>query len=1112
MIKKCSLIPGFALLLLVLGSAAQGAGPFQQTGPDGLVIIECEDFDANVSQGGKDFVLVTDPPGFSGTGAMQSLPNSGTNVNTGYVTDSPRLDYKVNFTQTGTHYVWLRANANGSGSDDSAHSGLDGEAIATADRIALSSAAGWTWTNSAYQDPERIMFEVTTPGLHTFNLYMREDGGRFDKVVLTTNPDYTPTGMGPAFAASNPLPANGAQDVTSPLLQWVAGVGATMHQVYIGTTPDLGPADAAGPPQPVAMYFHIPGLTPGVTYYWRVDEIAADGTVVTGPVWSFTVMPLEAHAPSPADGATEVSITGQLQWAAGQGAMAHMVYLSTDKAAVQAGNVSAQVAASGEATYDYAGLTPFTTYYWRVDEVSSTGQTVPGPVWSFSTPSYLLLNEEPVTLNYNNSAAPSVTQVELTGPANWTIGGLSDLTLQFTGRPASFTQTDTGITVIAAGADIYQQTDEFCYVCKKLIGDGSITVRVDRLDLTNAWAKAGVMIRENLSPAVRQVHTIVSGSNGIEFQYRPDAGANTTQFATTGGTPPLPQWVRLTRAGDTFTGETSSDGQTWTQIVSGGSVSVQDLVMAPEVYIGLAVTSHVAGTTTTAQFSNITTTGDVSGDWLGVNIAGSQPGNSPADLYAAVEDAAGKVAVVQFGDPAATTIAQPWSWKIPLSAFASVDLKNVARLYLGAGDLQNPVAGGNGIVTFDNVSVILPVVLKNGMDVTAPGDNVLGVPNDGVNTGGSASGWPAAETPPLAIDDNVNTKFLHFKGEKEPTGFQVQVMAGPTLVTGLTFTTANDAPERDPVSFELSGSNDGLAGPWTLIASGDIVDFAGATAWPRFTKNTTPITFENQTAYKFYQVMFPAVRDPASANSMQIAEVELIDGGANVMWVSDAYDDKPDGIPDDQGWIDFLQGQGYNVEYRKGPALGNGYWRTLDQAKIDALNAADLVIFSRNSNSGDYNNGNERDQWNGLTVPLVSMAMHPIRSSHWKWFNTTTINTAVPLMQPADPANAIFAGVTLDANGLIEALGPTMGSSFPGLKDAGNGTVLATRADTGDVWIASWAAGTEFYAGAGQIPAGPRVFFAGAMQETPPTIGRGEFNLTDSGQAVFLNVLDMLLP
>jgi len=115
-------------------------------------------------------------------------------------------------------------------------------------------------------------------------------------------------------------------------------------------------------------------------------------------------------------------------------------------------------------------------------------------------------------------------------------------------------------------------------------------------------------------------------------------------------------------------------------------------------------------------------------------------------------------------------------------------------------------------------------------------------------------------------------------------------------------------------------------------------------------------------------------------------------------------------------------------------------------------------------------------------------------------------------MKPVDAVNPAFVGVTLDANGQIQALAATIGSSFPGVNTAGNGTLIATRADTGDVWIASWAAGTEFYPGAGQIAAGPRVFFAGAFQEVVPTIGRGEFNLTDSGKAVFLNVVDMLIP
>jgi hypothetical protein len=160
-------------------------------------------------------------------------------------------------------------------------------------------------------------------------------------------------------------------------------------------------------------------------------------------------------------------------------------------------------------------------------------------------------------------------------------------------------------------------------------------------------------------------------------------------------------------------------------------------------------------------------------------------------------------------------------------------------------------------------------------DVTGPADVVKGVPNDGLMNGDDF-GWPGAETPPLSVDNNTGTKFLHFKGEDEPTGIQVTPAAGVSIVTGLTFTTANDSSERDPISFELSGSNESIDGPYELIAAGDIVDFAQADDWERFTMNATEIAFDNAVAYKHYQVMFPTIRNPATSNSMQIAEIELL--------------------------------------------------------------------------------------------------------------------------------------------------------------------------------------------------------------------------------------------
>jgi len=176
-----------------------------------------------------------------------------------------------------------------------------------------------------------------------------------------------------------------------------------------------------------------------------------------------------------------------------------------------------------------------------------------------------------------------------------------------------------------------------------------------------------------------------------------------------------------------------------------------------------------------------------------------------------------------------------------------------------------------GVVAF---TLLVPVA-QAARDITGPLDVVQGYPNDGPSTA-NTNGWPPNEVPRQICDDQITTKFLHFKGEVETTGARITPAMGETVVTGVTFTSANDAEARDPIKYELSGSNESIDGPYTLIASGDIKDFAGAAVWPRRTKTTTPMRFTNTVAYKHYQILFPAIRNPAGADSMQIAEVELL--------------------------------------------------------------------------------------------------------------------------------------------------------------------------------------------------------------------------------------------
>jgi hypothetical protein len=190
----------------------------------------------------------------------------------------------------------------------------------------------------------------------------------------------------PKVQARKPEPANGVVGVTTPLFRWVAGDTAVLHNVYIGKTPDLGPADLAGSRQPIAMFWYVPGLEPGVTYYWRVDEIEANGaTIHTGSVWSFTTQAATAYQPSPADGAKDASPTPMLTWQPGQAAIKHHVYFSDNLDAVQQRAAGADKGEVTATTFSPGTLAGATTYYWAVDELVAGGGTKAGAVWTFTT-------------------------------------------------------------------------------------------------------------------------------------------------------------------------------------------------------------------------------------------------------------------------------------------------------------------------------------------------------------------------------------------------------------------------------------------------------------------------------------------------------------------------------------------------------------------------------------------------------------------------------------------------------------------------------------------------------------------------------------------------------
>ncbi|MHC4631394.1 MAG: hypothetical protein ACYS9C_08980, partial [Planctomycetota bacterium] len=158
MCRKLIYLVSFTLVL-GLGTGTANAQPLQQDpGPDGIVSVEAEHFDANVEVGGHTWELTGPTGGFTGEFGMHAPNPTHGSHSSNYAENSERLEYVINFVKTGPHYVWILAWG-ASGTDDSCHAGLDGEATPLSDNL-----SGWNndyeWNNGRYQRPERAQIDI----------------------------------------------------------------------------------------------------------------------------------------------------------------------------------------------------------------------------------------------------------------------------------------------------------------------------------------------------------------------------------------------------------------------------------------------------------------------------------------------------------------------------------------------------------------------------------------------------------------------------------------------------------------------------------------------------------------------------------------------------------------------------------------------------------------------------------------------------------------------------------------------------------------------------------------------------------------------------------------
>jgi len=488
-------------------------------------------------------------------------------------------------------------------------------------------------------------------------------------------------------AVSGPNPADRAMDVNpAQILTWDAGAVAASHEVYFGTDADaVDNATSASPEYKGTKALDQESYDPGLlsletTYYWRIDEVnnTNPDSPWAGNVWSFTTGNFFV-----VDDFEDYNVdNNEIWWTWKDG----LGYVAHDNEPAYPGN------GTGSAVGDET-----TASYTEETIVYGGNQSMP--------------------LFYDNNkqgyAYYSATEKKLSDLRNWTEEGIAELSLWFRGYPesvGSFTEGPVGTyTMTGSGADIWNvngvEADEFHFAYKMLTGAGSIIARVDSVENTNAWSKAGVMIRESLNPNSAHAFACVTPENGVASQGRPSTGGASFNYNQTGVA--APYWVKLERSiSGLFTVSHSANGSNWQQVT--GAIP-QNIAMGANVYIGLALTSHDAAQTCQAIFSNVTTTGNVSGQWTDQDIGITS--NDPEPLYVSVMNNTGAPAVVVHDDSAAANIDTWTEWVIPLQAFADqgIVLTDVDRIAIGLGTQGNQTTpGGSGKMYFDDIRLYRP--------------------------------------------------------------------------------------------------------------------------------------------------------------------------------------------------------------------------------------------------------------------------------------------------------------------------------------------------------------------------------------------------------------------
>jgi hypothetical protein len=202
---------------------------------EGLLVVEAESFDRNLDE-------------LWSIDRMRGTPSGGASVvnynGAGGSETATKVEYDLEFTQTGTHIIWYRASSDG-GNDDSVWLHVDGDRPPEraggnqASMSGFNGAQDFIWESDAQEGSDPMTFEIMTPGIHSIALARREDGAFIDKLVITIDPEFDPEDYGPwgppeTREGAPPLPTI---EITSPAADQEFGPGEAIPiTAEVGTT------------------------------------------------------------------------------------------------------------------------------------------------------------------------------------------------------------------------------------------------------------------------------------------------------------------------------------------------------------------------------------------------------------------------------------------------------------------------------------------------------------------------------------------------------------------------------------------------------------------------------------------------------------------------------------------------------------------------------------------------------------------------------------------------------------------------------------------------------------------------------------------------------------